>query len=273
MMIKERLGLGYSLPKAIDAFFTLMSNPEDTKSVTLFRDAVNPNWYDKAYMRFKYEPNGRRILDEKLSLYDRLTDLAYLKALPEGSVGKLYYEFTAENGLSPDGFRDTYHAVGHDLAMLGEDRARAHYRIIDIHDILHILTGYGRDAFGEICILAFQGVQFRDRGLAWLAYSAGVKVKVLYPREPVFPYLQEARKIAAEAMDLATADWEKLLEATLDEARVRLSLRPAQLYIDHHEIWVERDNDFRRQLESLSLQNDGDVGDDWVQADAKTSTK
>ncbi len=43
-------------------------------------------------------------------------------------------------------------------------------RLRDMHDLWHVVTGYGRDSFGEACLLAFSYAQTRNRGIAFIAF-------------------------------------------------------------------------------------------------------
>src|SRR3546814_8645278 len=44
-------------------------------------------------------------------------------------------------------------------------------RLRDTHDLFHILTGYGRDALGEQCVLAFSYSQTPSWGTLFIARS------------------------------------------------------------------------------------------------------
>src|SRR3546814_15517412 len=44
-------------------------------------------------------------------------------------------------------------------------------RLRDTHDLFHILTGYGRDALGEQCVLAFSYSQTPSWGPLFLAWA------------------------------------------------------------------------------------------------------
>ena len=56
-------------------------------------------------------------------------------------------ELINESKLSPyTGYRSL------DERWMGE-------RLRDIHDLFHVITGYGRDALGELCLLAFTNAQ------------------------------------------------------------------------------------------------------------------
>ena len=50
-------------------------------------------------------------------------------------------------------------------------------RLRDTHDLFHILTGYGRDALGEQCVLGFTYGQTGNYGNFFIAYAGGLELK------------------------------------------------------------------------------------------------
>src|SRR3546814_16483062 len=46
------------------------------------------------------------------------------------------------------------------------------YRLRDTHDLMHVLTGYGRDALGEQCVLLFTHGQNPSHGHLLLGYRS-----------------------------------------------------------------------------------------------------
>ena len=84
-----------------------------------------------------------------------------------------------------------------------------------MHDLWHVTTGYGRDALGELSLLAFTYAQERNRGIgAIVLYGYRIMGKVT--RELNFnidlrDVVKEGYKLGKEASFWACADWEKLL--------------------------------------------------------------
>ena len=89
-----------------------------------------------------------------------------------------------------------------------------HTRLRDMHDLWHVTTGYGRDALGELSLLAFTYAQERNRGIgAIVLYGYRIMGKVT--RELNFnidlrDVVKEGYKLGKEASFWACADWEKL---------------------------------------------------------------
>ena len=50
-------------------------------------------------------------------------------------------------------------------------------RLRDIHDLQHVMTGYGRDTLGELCLLSFMTTRYRLAALTSLFSWAAQKAK------------------------------------------------------------------------------------------------
>ena len=53
-----------------------------------------------------------------------------------------------------------------------KDFTRYVTRVRDMHDLWHVITGYGRDGLGEGCLVAFSYAQTRSLGFAAIALLA-----------------------------------------------------------------------------------------------------
>src|SRR3546814_16695781 len=62
----------------------------------------------------------------------------------------------------------------------------------DSHDLYHIVTGYGRDGLGEICVLTFGNAQFYNHGIAFLLLLGLFKSRREHPELPVLGPMIEA---------------------------------------------------------------------------------
>lgn len=233
--------------KALRAFLALMRNKEDSAQVVHFRTSVDGPWYEPMIERFKADPRGRAILDRGVWLFDVLSDQDYLLSLPEGSLGRVFVDELIERGLTPQGLRDA-DIEAQDLSLLGEEGAFVHYRLLDMHDLLHTITGFGRDPLGEICIVEFQGVQFGSRGFRLLSHMAILEIVRRFPDTPALKCVREANRMASNAVWLATADWESLLPLPIEDVRRTLNITPSPTYSSVHDIWQERDLLLQREM-------------------------
>lgn len=92
-----------------------------------------------------------------------------------------------------------------------------------MHDIWHILTGYGRDALGEMCLVAFSYQETHAMG--WALIAAGGFLRAHGPAAgKARKAMIEARRNGKRAAWLPGEDYDSLLLEPLDAARRRLNI-------------------------------------------------
>jgi ubiquinone biosynthesis protein COQ4 len=215
---------------ALVAMRRLMVDKEDTSQVYAVMNALDGNAYELDYVKLLETPDGGRIAYERVELADRLMDEAWRATFPPGSVGAAYLAFSEVEHLSVQGLVDESHK-GIPPAELDQVHPYAWFfrRYRDIHDILHVLTGYGRDALGEACLLAFSYHETHDLGRAVMAYGGYLRAHGP-AKSQARKAISEARRRAVHAAWLPGEDFEKILFEPLDAARERLRLTPPLAY-------------------------------------------
>ncbi len=216
--------------RALSALRRLLANKEDTSQVFEIMRALSGQSGAKGYLRLLQTPAGGRLAYERVELAQRLMDDAWLDSFAEGSVGAAYRDWVRAEGLSAEGLADESRKglqqgqvdIAHPYAWFGR-------RIRDTHDIWHILTGYGRDALGELCLVAFSYSQTRSLGWAMIAWGGYLRAKGP-ARKAVRKAVREGFRRGREAAWLPGEDYERLLAEPIDSVRVRLGLAPASAY-------------------------------------------
>jgi ubiquinone biosynthesis protein COQ4 len=213
---------------ALRALQRLLADKEDTRQVFEIMRALNGRATAKAYHRLLDTPEGGRLAYDRVELAHKLMDEAWLDSFPAGSVGAAYRDFVRAERLSAEGLAMiSREGVGdidnpHPYAWMGR-------RTRDVHDIWHILSGYGRDALGEACLVAFSYAQ--TRGLGWALIAAGAAFRS--GRKPGHPYktaILEGYRRGKAAAWLLGQDYERVLAEPLEAARRRLGIAPAVIY-------------------------------------------
>jgi ubiquinone biosynthesis protein COQ4 len=101
-----------------------------------------------------------------------------------------------------------------------------------------VLTGYGRDALGEACVLAFTYPQQPAPGHLFIAWMAALQMKLrLNSRAPVLAAVREAWRRGKPCPRLMEQSITALLPLPLDEARRRLGIVPGVVYGKAHAVW------------------------------------
>ena len=214
--------------KAFGAFRKLMADKEDTAQVFEIMRALAGKSTPQGFQRLISTAKGGRIAYERVELAERLMDRQWLERFAPGTVGAAYAEFTARENLSAEGLAEESRKgrnaqdidLRHPIAWYGR-------RIRDVHDLWHILTGYGRDGLGEACLVAFSYPQTRSLGWAFIAFGVWLRSGAAGGL-PVRRAILEGYRRGKTAAWLPGEDYEALLAEPLESARARLGLsRPA----------------------------------------------
>jgi ubiquinone biosynthesis protein COQ4 len=213
--------------RALHALLRLLADNEDTARVFEIMRALNGPVAQRNYQRLLTTAEGGRIAYERVEFARRLMDDAWLDSLPDGSVGAAYRDFVRGERLSAEGLvKVSQQGLSqiddpHPYAWMGR-------RTRDVHDIWHVLSGYGRDSLGEACLVAFSYAQTKGLGWAFIAIGAALRGRGRgqpYKRAILQGYLRGRR-----AAWLLGEDYERLLREPLDVARRRLGLPPPTVY-------------------------------------------
>lgn len=224
--------------KAYRHFRNLVANKEDTSQVFHIVKSLDGNNLERDFKRFMSLPEGRERLVERRDLVPILDDRERWKALPQGTVGRAYVDFMEREGFTAQGLVDEYVRFGETLdEVYGPDITWYGYRRRDVHDMMHILSGYGRDALGEACVLNFTHSQHGGLGIYFIAHMASFEVSKHAPKgAPVFRAVREAKALGAAAENIISQDIVSLMAEPLEEARKRLNIQPPVTYHKVHEV-------------------------------------
>ena len=203
-------------------------NPRDQRRCgCLFLAATEGRSYARAFARFGADPAGQRLLAARPPFRDIMHDRAALAAAPAGSLAREYDAFLSRHGLEDLGLDADLGAIS---AGFGEGEAMRWFRRRDafMHDVRHLLTGYGPDRAGEMCLLAFRYAQMRHRGLLILMVLAAVGELVRL--RPVVAAIAEAYRRGRTTPLLDFVAWEEAPERSLESYRRSLGLQPPRHY-------------------------------------------
>jgi ubiquinone biosynthesis protein COQ4 len=214
--------------RAWKAINRLLADKEDTVAVFDLMRALAGKAVPNGYARLLRSVEGGRIAYEREEFADRLSDRAWLESFGPGTVGAAYRDFIAPRGLSAQGLADESRKVpdseidaAHPFAWYGR-------RIRDIHDVWHVLTGYGTDGLGEACLVAFSYPQTRSLGFAVIAKAAQNRMRRLKAPHAYSAAVREGWRNGKTAAWLPAVDYPALFAEDLESARRRLGIaRPA----------------------------------------------
>lgn len=211
--------------KALHHFRKLIRNKEDTTQVFYVVEALNGNSFQKRFVKFANSEKGRERIEENRFLPSILDNHDWLATLPDGSLGRAYLDFMTKEKLTAQGLVDEYAASGVSRDYGHPDMTIYSDRLRDTHDMLHILTGYGRDALGEASVLGFSHAQHGGLGVIFIAYGAAMEIRKSAPKSaPVLKSIHEGRRIGKAATNIVYEDILELLPQQLDDVRAQLGI-------------------------------------------------
>lgn len=229
--------------KAFHHFRMLMADKEDTSHVFKIFDALPSGDFATNLRSFCLSEEGERVRALEPYLVPVLDDHEALRKLPAGSVAHAYCDFMEAEGLTAQGLVDesakgwSEDASYDDLVKWYGSRRR------DTHDLLHVLTGYGRDALGEQCVLAFTHGQNGGPANLFIAYLGAVELKrTVKSRAPVLRAIREAQVKGRGRPRLSDQAVTEVLAMPLGEARAKLGIVDPSKYHECHRIWREEED-------------------------------
>jgi ubiquinone biosynthesis protein Coq4 len=186
--------------------------------------------------QMRTHPTGKRILADRPDLAATLTNPSALATMPPGSLGRAFHDSMNVPGGIPgymlagliyrDGFFDRYE--------MPDDARYAIERTRWLHDLFHVLTGYGTDLAGEGLLIFFQ-IAYREK----TRFSrAALSPQGLGPLLFLRPHVGQRRwrELLRGAHSRGTAAreqqppmyvyWEELLPRPLAEVRKELAIIP-----------------------------------------------
>lgn len=222
-----------------------MANKEDTTQVFHIIKSLNGARPFKVFEKFLETPEGQARFQERLYLPPLLDNHEALAKLPENTVGRAYLHFMQSQGLTAQGLVDEYAKFETTNAFdASEDFRWFANRLRDTHDLLHVFTGYSRDALGEACVLAFTYSQDKNIGARFIAYMAAMEIRKSVPKNaPVLAAIRQGEALGRAAEKIYTQDIMALMEEDLESARKRLNVGTPTRYFDVHDALKSKDID------------------------------
>lgn len=210
----------------------LILNKEDTRQVYEVIEALAGGAGKRLFQRFVSTPYGRRVVSEPVKLEEILSDRARLRAMPEGSFGRAYLAFMEGENLTADGLLGAAEEAGIDYKAETQfpEFLRMFLHINVSHDLWHVLTGYSRDALGELCVLAFTREQTKNPGIAFINRIGILAQKASNPKVPVLAAFEEGKRMGQGVDFLLGWDVEELLPLPLTEVRRKLGVIEPSVY-------------------------------------------
>ncbi len=207
----------------------LIADPDNTGEVFKIIEALKGGSLARAVERLAAIPEGRELLARKPDILPLLNDRSALRAMPEGSVGRAYLRFVEARDLSADGLVAASEEAPRGREKSPDERWLAN-RLRDIHDLQHVLCGYGPDELGELCLLAFMAAQTPNRGISFIIFMGRRQFRRAAPQISIDDCVAEGRHIGETARWFATVNWEQRIAEPLAQLRAELGVVAPRAY-------------------------------------------
>lgn len=223
--------------RAIKSFQALIKDKEDTSLVFKIFESLPSRDFLPRVAALALSERGEFLRSTEPTLAEVLDDHAALRRTPKGSLAHAYCDFMEAEGLTAAGLVAESERSGRarfpDLVEWFINRSR------DTHDLFHVLTGYGRDALGEQCVLLFTHGQAPSQGHLLIGYAGAANIAKMTKgsKAPVFGAVRQAHRTGRGAPPLISQPIRKLIERPLEEVRSALKIPEPDRYRACHSIW------------------------------------
>lgn len=219
LYLPESAGLFARARAALRAFAVLTKDMGHPIAAPVLNVSMDAEVFARLARQYALTDEGRALLRDRPDLQASSLDLATLQQLPEGTLGKALGHYYEHNGITP--FVSTY-PVRNDVEYLAK-------RFREVHDTLHIVTGYGTDSISELELQAFVAGNLGLRHpLLILGLTALFMPLDVPPVWKYFSKLRAAYRRGRQSKDVSLKPrYEHYWSSMLDEVRQRVGVAPA----------------------------------------------
>ena len=235
---RDRQPLRYDFAMAWRQFNLFRQDIERTNVAFRIFEALPWIDIDQAAERFLATAQGKALYASEPYLHEILDDRAVLRRHPAGSLAHDYCDFMEREGLTAAGLVAETEIMRGDRTRI-DDKVQWYVdRQRDVHDLVHVLTGYGRDALGEQCVAAFIFGQRPSWGHIFIAYAGALVTRRQNgTRAPVLRAVREAQRIGQHCPRIAEHAVRELLAMPTQAVREKFGIIAPKLYGEVHRVW------------------------------------
>jgi ubiquinone biosynthesis protein Coq4 len=203
------------------AFWNVVEGPPEgydaltiTIAVAALAGSVHPDFEQIAENHARNHPGAKKALTSPVPGH---TDIDALSRCPENSLGHLLHRMIVANGYDPEVLdRESIRlsALPHSLQYLNA-------RILQMHDVWHLVAGYTTNSSNEIAISSFQLAQFGHNYSAMFLAAVTAMSVVKEPRgfTILMQLIMEAWQHGRDAPALMDIEWEREWNNSLESIR------------------------------------------------------
>ena len=230
----------FDIARAWRHFSNFRKNKEETSEVFGVFEALPWRGVIERTNSFLSTVRGRSIFESEPFLPEILDDHRALRRLPKYSFAHEYCDYMEREQLTAAGLVQATTACRGDGQRLDDGVEWYNDRLRDTHDLLHILTGFGRDTLGEQCVLAYVYKQRPSPGHVAVAYAGALLMRVkMKSRAPVMRAVMEAQRNGKFCVSIAEQSVRDLLRMSSEQVRSYLNIGSERWYSRAQQVWRE----------------------------------
>ena len=201
----------------------------DSRLIMHYASALEGDEGERGFQDFRAQPEAPGLERDRPCLAAIMDDWDRLEQLPAESLGRAYLALARRDQIRVGDLVGGAHALP-DERERAPDPLRRWYRdrMTAMHDLLHVLTGYGRDRAGELLLIGFTLGTWSLRPLRVSLVLAPFSVPLRVLPGMARDVWRAWRRGRAARITRATL-FEELLPLPLREVRERLAVAPAEV--------------------------------------------
>lgn len=206
------------------------SGGHDYREAAAFMNATEGRSGQRAFLRFANSSSGQQLLRDRPALSDvlRSNDEAHIAASPLMTLGDVYRAFMVAHDFSVEGMAELAEAGGQ--RPMANDEKWFTARMNTLHDVRHVVAGYGPEPLGELCLLAFRYAQARHPGMAFFAVAWTLKMARERRGDQIEKAVLEGYRRGRNSVWIDDLPWENLVQQQLGAVRTQLGLSAPLVY-------------------------------------------
>jgi ubiquinone biosynthesis protein COQ4 len=175
--------------------------------------------YQKTIRILRADPDFDQMIRTRYRAGEQ-TDWGYLRSLPEGTLGRSYFEFMGDQAITP------IDRLPENKVQIDPDTDYMRARIRFIHDIHHVICGYPATPIGEVQISAFYVAQI-ESPLNMMVMAVGIIKSTLFAPEKikdVIAAIADGWHLGQKSLPVFGVKFEEMWEEPLSAIRKRLGI-------------------------------------------------
>uniref|UniRef100_A0A1B6LGW4 Ubiquinone biosynthesis protein COQ4 homolog, mitochondrial n=1 Tax=Graphocephala atropunctata TaxID=36148 RepID=A0A1B6LGW4_9HEMI len=204
---------------SVGASLVSLMNPTRGDMIAILGEASGERALQFMHSAMLNSEEGREILREAPRINSKTVDLNRLRSLPEGTVGRVYYNFLEKNKVTPDSRLPVQFVDDVQLAYTMQ-------RYRETHDLNHAVLGMPTNMLGEVTVKWVEAFQTRLPMCIGGAIFGAMRLKPKQRQKYISTHLPWAIRTGMNSKPLLCVYFEKRWDQPLSDLHKELNIVP-----------------------------------------------